>query len=233
VRIIKWILITWIGIIFALNGLLLPFQAMAFDSDYYVDSFLALEVDKTIGISQESLSRVTESLVTHIDKGTGDLKNVENVRGVDVVFYNEKEQHHLHDIMILVKAARTFLILVNISMVVALITVWFIDKRNKQLFLKSLTQSFQAAVIASLIALGTLVALYFIDFDWAFRKFHEIFFTNDLWLLDPKTDRLIQMMPLEFFIDFTKQWLSKVFLVFILFITAGFIVPKLKKSKSL
>jgi len=68
VRIIKWILITWIGIIFALNGLLLPFQAMAFDSDYYIDSFLALEVDKTIGISQESLTRVTESLVTHIDK---------------------------------------------------------------------------------------------------------------------------------------------------------------------
>ncbi|HSN67432.1 MAG TPA: DUF1461 domain-containing protein, partial [Fusibacter sp.] len=92
--------------------------------------------------------------------------------------------------------------------------------------------SFQAAVFASLIALGTLIALYFIDFDWAFRKFHEIFFTNDLWLLDPKTDRLIQMMPLEFFIDFTKQWLSKVFLIFLLFITVGFIVPRLKRRKS-
>ncbi len=230
-RIIKWLLITWIGIVFALNGLLLPFQAMAFDSDYYVESFLALEVDKTIGISEESLKRVTEALVTHIDKGTGDLKNVENVRGVDVVFYNEKEQHHLHDIQILVKAARKFLIIVNIGMLLAFIALWSIDKKDKHQFLKSVTQSFQAAVLASLIALGTLIALYFIDFDWAFRKFHEIFFTNDLWLLDPKTDRLIQMMPLEFFIDFTKLWLSKVSLIFLLFITVGFIVPRLKRRK--
>lgn len=231
-RIIKWLLITWIGIVFALNGLLLPFQAMAFDSEYYVESFLTLEVEKTIGISEEALTRVTEALVAHIDKGTGDLKNVENVRGVDVVFYNEKEQHHLHDIQILVKAARKFLIIVNITMVLALIAVRFIDKREKNLFCKSLTRSFQVAVIASLIALGTLVALYFIDFNWAFRKFHEIFFTNDLWLLDPKTDRLIQMMPLEFFINFTKLWLSKVFLIFILFIIAGFIVPRFKRRKS-
>jgi len=232
VRIIKWLLILWIGIIFALNGLLLPFQAMAFNSEYYVDAFLALEVDKSIGISEESLVRVTEALVAHIDTGTGDLKGVENVRGVDVVFYNEKEQHHLHDIQILVKAARKFLIIVNIGMLLALIAVWLIDKKDKMNFLKSLMRSFQTAVITSLIALGTLVALYFIDFDWAFRKFHEIFFTNDLWLLDPRTDRLIQLMPLEFFIDFTKQWLSKVFLIFILFLTVGFIVPKLKSRKS-
>lgn len=232
-RIIKWILILWIGIIFALNGLLLPFQAMAFDSEYYVESFLELEVEKSIGISEEALTRVTEALVTHIDKGTGDLKNVEKVNGEDVIFYNEKEQHHLHDIQILVKAARKFLILVNIGMVLALIVVWLIDKSDKKQFLVSITRSFKSAVIASLIALGTLVALYFIDFDWAFRKFHEIFFTNDLWLLDPKTDRLIQMMPLEFFIDFTKLWLSKVFLIFIIFITVGFIVPKIKRPKSL
>ena len=232
-RIIKWLLIVWIGIIFALNGLLLPFQAMAFDSEYYVESFLELEVEKSIGISEEALTRVTEALVTHIDKGTGDLKNVEKVNGEDVIFYNEKEQHHLHDIQILVKAARKFLILVNIGMVLALIVVWLIDKSDKKQFLVSITRSFKSAVIASLIALGTLVALYFIDFDWAFRKFHEIFFTNDLWLLDPKTDRLIQMMPLEFFIDFTKLWLSKVFLIFIIFITVGFIVPKIKRPKSL
>ena len=136
-RIIKWLLITWIGIVFALNGLLLPFQAMAFDSEYYVESFLALEVDKTIGISEASLKRVTEALVTHIDKGTGDLKNVETVRGVDVVFYNEKEQHHLHDIRILVKAARTFLLIVNIGMGLALIALWFIGNREKKQFLMS------------------------------------------------------------------------------------------------
>lgn len=231
-RIIKWLLILWIGIVFALTGLLLPFQAMAFDSDYYVDSFLALEVDTSIGISKESLKRVTETLVTYIDNGTGDIKIVENVNGSDVIFYNEKEQYHLHDIQLLVKAARSFLLIITISMVLALLAIWSIDKRDKTHFLKSLQRCFQVAVFTSLIMLGSLVALYFIDFDWAFRKFHEIFFTNDLWLLDPRTDRLIQLMPLEFFIDFTKQWLSKVFLIFILFVTVGFIIPKFKRLKA-
>ncbi len=232
-RIIKGLLIIWIGIIFALNGLLLPFQAMAFDSEYYVDSFLALEVDTSIGISEETLKRVTEALITHIDNGTGDLNRIETVRGSDVVFYNEKEQHHLHDIYNLVKGGRWFLILANISMLIALLVVWLFDKRIMKYFLTSMIRMFRVAVAVSLITLGTLVALYVIDFDWAFRKFHELFFTNDLWLLDPRTDRLIQLMPLDFFIDFTKRWLSKVFLIFILFITVGFIVPAFKKRKAL
>lgn len=232
-RIFKWLLILWIGITFALNGLLLPFQAMAFDSDYYVKSFLALEVEKTIGISEEALTHVTEALIAYIDKGTGDLKRIENVNGVAVVFYNEKEQEHLHDIQLLVKAARKFLIFVNIVMALAILAVWWLDHKNKRNFLQSLKYSFQTAVIASLIALGTLVALYFIDFDWAFRKFHEIFFTNDLWLLDPRTDRLIQLMPLAFFIAFTKQWLIKVSVIFMFFIAVGFIIPNIKRRKTL
>ena len=38
------------------------------------------------------------------------------------------------------------------------------------------------------------------DFTQYFTYFHEIFFNNDLWLLDPKTEILIQMMPEPFFI---------------------------------
>ena len=34
-----------------------------------------------------------------------------------------------------------------------------------------------------------------------FELFHKIFFTNDLWLLDPYTDLLIRMLPEGFFLD--------------------------------
>jgi integral membrane protein (TIGR01906 family) len=40
-----------------------------------------------------------------------------------------------------------------------------------------------------------------IDFYKYFTIFHEIFFTNDLWLLDPATDRLINIFPQDFFTD--------------------------------
>ena len=47
-------------------------------------------------------------------------------------------------------------------------------------------------------AFGGLVA---IDFNKYFVLFHEIFFNNDLWLLDPATDLLIRMLPEGFFFD--------------------------------
>ena len=39
------------------------------------------------------------------------------------------------------------------------------------------------------------------DFTKYFTIFHEIFFDNDLWLLDPSTDLLIRMLPEGFFMD--------------------------------
>lgn len=40
-----------------------------------------------------------------------------------------------------------------------------------------------------------------VDFNRYFTYFHLIFFNNDLWLLNPNTDLLIQMLPEEFFIS--------------------------------
>ena len=39
-----------------------------------------------------------------------------------------------------------------------------------------------------------------IDFDGLFTAFHRIAFTNEGWLLDPRTDLLIRLMPTELFI---------------------------------
>ncbi len=42
-------------------------------------------------------------------------------------------------------------------------------------------------------------------FERLFTTFHQVFFTNDLWLLDPGQDIVIGLMPLAFF-----MWASKV-----------------------
>lgn len=53
-----------------------------------------------------------------------------------------------------------------------------------------------------LAALGAFAAYASQDFTRAFTQFHHVFFNNDLWLLDPKTDLLINMLPEGFFTDF-------------------------------
>jgi integral membrane protein (TIGR01906 family) len=48
---------------------------------------------------------------------------------------------------------------------------------------------------------GLLLFLIARDFTAAFTVFHEIFFRNDLWILDPRTSLLIQIVPEPFFMD--------------------------------
>ena len=47
-----------------------------------------------------------------------------------------------------------------------------------------------------------IVVLAAIDFNSLFILFHKVAFTNDLWLLNPQTDLLIRLMPIEFFISY-------------------------------
>lgn len=52
-----------------------------------------------------------------------------------------------------------------------------------------------AALVFSGIAAWALA-----DFDGLFVTFHRVAFTNEGWLLDPRTDLLIRLMPVNFFI---------------------------------
>ena len=60
-------------------------------------------------------------------------------------------------------------------------------------------------VITGLVSAGTagtvLLAWGLFDFDGLFTAFHRVAFTNEGWLLDPRTDLLIRLMPERFFIS--------------------------------
>jgi integral membrane protein (TIGR01906 family) len=50
-----------------------------------------------------------------------------------------------------------------------------------------------------LVPLGAFAIWAAVDFDGAFTFFHRLLFTNDLWLLDPRTDLLIRICPESMF----------------------------------
>ena len=70
-------------------------------------------------------------------------------------------------------------------------------RKRRKAFARGMLRGLAAAG-AALLAL-TLWGL--IDFDGLFVAFHRLAFTNDGWLLDPRTDLLIRLMPLELFIS--------------------------------
>ena len=49
------------------------------------------------------------------------------------------------------------------------------------------------------IFLVFIITWFLIDFNFFWHTFHQLFFTNDLWLLDPSTDVMIQMLPAPVF----------------------------------
>ncbi|MBM7562254.1 TIGR01906 family membrane protein [Fusibacter tunisiensis] len=200
---IQKILILILGISLSLSLFLLIFESYAFNEHYFAENFLDLNVAEQIGVSEEDLLNVTHELVTHIDTGEGNLYVSAEVHGRRVIFFNHKERVHLNDIFILAESGRQFLFYIQVVTIVSILGLFFTSGGRMKPFLSVLGTT----LITSLLFLGSLVVLYFVDFTKAFHQFHELFFSNDYWLLDPSKDRLIQMMPLQFFINFTSQWL--------------------------
>lgn len=59
--------------------------------------------------------------------------------------------------------------------------------------------------IAGFVGAGLCIALWAaMDFSGWFETMHILVFTNDLWQLDPAKSRLINMMPLSFFMRAVK-----------------------------
>ena len=81
----------------------------------------------------------------------------------------------------------------------------------------------------TLVITAVLVFLIAGDFEKYFIIFHHIFFNNDLWMLDPATDNLINIVPQGFFMDMSKR-IMIVFSAFILsMIGSGVVLKKIFK----
>ncbi len=64
-------------------------------------------------------------------------------------------------------------------------------------------------------------------FSKYFIVFHKIFFDNDLWILDPKTDILINMVPEIFFFQTTMLIVA----LFVIMVLGVMIIRKLLMSQ--
>ncbi|TJX13320.1 TIGR01906 family membrane protein [Tissierella creatinini] len=157
----------------------------AYNKSYYLEQF---ERNNTVGVTGKSLTQldiIADSLIDYL-KG----------RGKDELLtphFNEKEVLHMRDVQDLFDLAR---LLKYASMVIAILILIYIAIRiNKETLGKVLFFGLFANHILVLI-IGFLMAS---DFTKYWTIFHHIFFTNNLWLLDPKTDIMIQMLPEQFF----------------------------------
>ena len=143
------------------------------------------------GISDEDLQRLDKKLAEYLF-GRIDTPNAQiPVFGANQPAFNEKELIHLADCRRLL--APTANLPLNLFLAVAGLGLAMTGKQGK----RAASASLASALVLAPIALLAVWAL--VDFNSAFHFFHKILFTNDLWLLDPRTDLLIRICPASMF----------------------------------
>lgn len=181
---------------------LTSFELVAFDENFYARQQQQLKLDNATGISLPELRTVTHKLLSYC-KGKEGILNVQaTVNGEYREVYNGKEKTHMEDVRKLFLAG--FDIRNGCLLAVLLLTTILVSVARRDIY-RILARSwlFTIAVLGlAAVALGIYIMT---DFEKAFTQFHYMFFTNDLWQLNPDTDILIQMLPENFFFALVRR----------------------------
>ena len=180
-------------------------ELISFNLPFYRDEYRKLNRPAVIGISENDLMQVTQGLLQYLKDQRKDLVIQANIKGVIRKVFNEKEMQHMADVKVLFTKGYIFRNIILGIFIALLILLWVLARnRTLQLFARSLFWT----CIAFLLGIIMLILLLNSDFTKYFEQFHYLFFSNDLWQLDPRTDVLIQIVPEEFFTDISFRIIS-------------------------
>ena len=151
-------------------------------------------------MSLDDAVHVTEDMLDYCIGKLDSLDDSEaSIDDVKVPFFNEREKKHLadcRDLFMKGLRARSVCILLIIGL-----GIYLYVHLGKRAALRALSAGYLKALSAVFILAVIIAIASFIDFTTVFTIFHKIFFNNDLWILDPAKDNLINIMQEEVFRD--------------------------------
>lgn len=200
-----------LGIFISIFLLITAVQYFSFNEDY-----LYKNIDKNVPVPTEDLKLISKNLADYLENKRDNLVFEITYEGEEREAFNNREIHHMIDVKdIYIKL--NYLKLISLLLIISIIAL-----TRKKYLLNSMYYSAGLSFGFSAL-LGIIIS---INFNKAFIFFHEIAFSNDLWLLDPRTDLLINLLPLSFFINISIHML----ILFIALQCLGiFIIYKTKK----
>lgn len=143
------------------------------------------------GLGREEVRRVVRELIAYWNSPAREVQIKVDQRGRRVNLFNSKEVAHLRDVKSLIVFNRRFQ---ELALAYGIAFGGFSLLWRRQFF--SGLRWGGRLTLGLLAALGLGMA---VSFDRLFLLFHQWGFPNLLWMLDPATDRLIQLFPQGFF----------------------------------
>ena len=125
--------------------------------------------------------------------------------GREITCFQPHEAAHMEDCRGLIRTAG-ILRWISFGAALVFLAAGIAIRRCRKRFLTGIITGFTAAaaVFAAVLVWGL------VNFDGLFITFHKVAFTNDGWLLDPRTDMLIRLMPTPFFVNLGVRVLAAV-----------------------
>ncbi len=175
---------------------------------WYEKTYLKYNVLSDLEMEMDDVLDVTKEMMKYLRGQRDDLVVETVVNGNTREFFNEREKAHMIDVQNLFIGALWIRRGEILLFVLSVLTLWKTKGEWKSILSKAFIVSLGSFVVITISA----GMLFMSDFTKYFTIFHEIFFDNDLWLLDPTTDLLIRMLPEGFFVDMVIR-IGMIFLV--------------------
>lgn len=177
---------------------------------WYYQSYVKYGTAAQTGISEEDMTSAIFRLIDYMEGRVDDIQLGVTENGKLVEMYNRQEIDHMVDVRGLYQAWRGVRDYGTVG-AIALFTACAMLYKGQN-FKRKLGKSFLwacAALGGVLVVSGVWVA---IDFNSFWTAFHHLFFTNDLWLMDYATCRMIRICPLQLFNDIVVRF-ALIFLI--------------------
>jgi len=174
--------------------ILLSIQLIGVNKSVYHTLQKQFSVADEVGITQDELDEVTDVFIDYTKDARDDLSVLVTVDGEQTEMFNERENLHMVDVKGLYLASKTIVLWLTALCIFAFAFLVFSGSK-KTLY------ATHRSVSAGFLAFCAALSIYFlIDFNGFWTNVHLLLFTNDLWMLNPLTDRMILMFPLNFFL---------------------------------
>lgn len=182
--------------------------------------FAAYSSEGLHGISPSHYPLLAQNITGYLNGSVSSMDISLPLTGISQRVFNQKELMHMEDIAALIALGKKVLAAGSIF-VLAVLAFYAFKKK-----LTLLNRALGRCTLIFFILLIVLALWVLIDFDSLFLLFHRLLFTNDLWLLNPAQDRLIQLMPLPFFIAYGKTLVLSYVLLLLVFFFVTLIISR-------
>ena len=195
----KQLLLSLASILFVVAVPLCIFSASAvasiFDPSFYTEEQVKAGVPETYGLPQTVLAPVNVAMVGYFAGQYPTLPDALRASGADPAFFKQRELEHMVDVRTLFQQVAL------VERVTLGYGVVFLVGSFLLLGTAAIRHDGTLLLVGAGVALAIFViggAAWLIAPDPIFLWFHEAYFANNFWQLDPRTDHLIQMVPFPF-----------------------------------